>query len=64
MRTNGKCNNSHAPSTGPSGILLSIRAQLIPEGPDYEKIISFVTFNHYSWLSFFIFHMFKSIAEK
>ena len=25
MRTNGKCNNYHAPSTGLSGILLSVR---------------------------------------
>ena len=27
MRTNGKCNNSHAPSTGLSGILPSVRTQ-------------------------------------
>ena len=27
MRTNGKCNNSHAPSTDFSGILLSVRTQ-------------------------------------
>ena len=27
MRTNGKCNNSHAPSTGLSHILLSVRNQ-------------------------------------
>ena len=25
MRINGKCNNSHTPSTGLSGILLSVR---------------------------------------
>ena len=41
MRTNGKCNNFHAPRTGPSGILLSIRAQLIPGGPGYEKISTY-----------------------
>ena len=27
MRTNGKCNNSHAPSTGLSGILLTVRTK-------------------------------------
>ena len=27
MRTNGKCNSSHAPSTGLCGILLSVRTQ-------------------------------------
>ena len=27
MRTNGKCNNTHAPSTGLSGILFSVRNQ-------------------------------------
>ena len=36
MRTNGKCNNSHAPSTDLSGTLLKSEPN-IPEGPQYEK---------------------------
>ena len=36
MRTNGKCNNSHAPSTGLRGILLTVRPK-IPKGPEYEN---------------------------
>ena len=37
IETNGKCNNSHAPSTGLSGIPLSVQPN-IPEGPEYENI--------------------------
>ena len=40
MRTNGKCNNSHAPSTGLSDILLSITEPNIPEGLEHEKNIN------------------------
>ena len=36
MRSSEKCNNSHAPNTGFSNILLSIKLN-IPEGPEYEK---------------------------
>ena len=42
MRTKGKCNNSHAPSTGLSGILLSSEPY-IPEGPEYEKNINTIS---------------------
>ena len=37
MRTNGKCKNSHAPSTGLGGILLSARTNIY-EGPEHEEI--------------------------
>ena len=39
MRTNGKCNNSHALSTGLSAFLLSVELN-IPEGQEYEKILT------------------------
>ena len=36
MRTYGKCNNSHAPSTGLRNILLTVRPK-IPKAPEYEN---------------------------
>ena len=39
MRTNGKCNNSHAPSTD-LAILCFPSEPNIPEGPEYAKNIN------------------------
>ena len=41
MRTNGKCNDSHAPVT--SSILLSARTQYSRKEPDYEKNINTIS---------------------
>ena len=41
MRTNGKCNNSHAPSDNLSGTLLSVRTN-IPEGQEHDIIVYIV----------------------
>ena len=38
MRTNGRCNSSHAPSTSLSSILLS--EPNTPEGPEYIKQVA------------------------
>ena len=43
MRINGKCNNSHAPSTGLSDILLSASESNVHEGPEYKESINTIS---------------------